>query len=247
MSIDVNVLPSRADMGKAAAGAVAAAMQTILSRQERVRMVFAAAPSQVEFLNSLVQTPGLEWGRVEAFHMDEYIGLPEDAEQTFGFFLRTNLFNHVSMARVEFINPDAADSGAECRRYAVMLREHPVDIVCMGIGENGHIAFNDPPVADFGDPEIVKIVELDQICRTQQVNDGCFSSIDKVPRHAITLTVPALLSTKQVFVVVPGPRKARAVFDTLRGPISTACPASILRTHACATLFLDNDSSSLLV
>ncbi len=247
MSMDVRTFPSRSEMGRAAAEAVATAMQTMLSKQPLLRMVFAAAPSQVEFLDSLVHAPRLDWDRVEGFHMDEYIGLSGDAEQTFGHFLRINLFNHVSMSRVEFISPDAADAASECKRYATLLQERPVDIVCMGIGENGHIAFNDPPVADFRDPERVKVVELDQICRMQQVNDGCFTSLQDVPRHAMTLTVPALLSARQLFIVVPGSRKARAVFDALRGPVTTACPASVLRTHADATLFLDNDSSALLV
>jgi glucosamine-6-phosphate deaminase len=245
--MNVRVFPSRDEMGVAAAEEVAKAMQTMLPKQKALRMVFAAAPSQVEFLAGLVQTPGLEWNRVEGFHMDEYIGLSRGAAQTFGQFLRTNIFDHVRFSAVEFISPDAQDPAAECRRYTALLREHPIDIVCMGIGENGHIAFNDPPVADFEDREMVKVVELDQMCRQQQVNDGCFGSINDVPRQAITLTVPALLSARQLFVVVPGPRKAQAVFEALRGPVSTACPASILRTHASVTLFLDKDSSALLV
>ena len=138
------------------------------------------------------------------------------------------------------------DPAAECARYSQLLRRFPVDITCMGIGENGHIAFNDPPVADFDDPALVKPVALDEICRNQQVHDGCFATLDDVPTHALTLTVPALMHAAQVFCVVPAATKARAVRDTLLGDIRTACPASILRRHPAATLYLDADSASLL-
>jgi glucosamine-6-phosphate deaminase len=141
---------------------------------------------------------------------------------------------------------ESVDSAAECARYRDLLEEAPIDLVCLGIGENGHLAFNDPPVADFDDPEWVKPVELDLLCRQQQVNDGCFPALDDVPRTALTLTIPALLSARAVVGAVPGPRKAQAVRDTLKGPISTACPASILRTHPNAALYLDKESAALL-
>jgi glucosamine-6-phosphate deaminase len=152
----------------------------------------------------------------------------------------------VQPAAFHGIRGEASQSAAECARYAALLAEAPIDLVCMGIGENGHIAFNDPPVADFDDPQAVKVVELDQACRKQQVNDGCFPSVDGVPRQAITLTCPALMSGRVLVCVVPGPRKAEAVSNTLRAPISTACPATILRRHANATLYLDSASASLL-
>jgi glucosamine-6-phosphate deaminase len=233
-------------MGQAAALAVRASLLSLLEKQKNVRMVFAAAPSQLEFLASFVLLPGISWERIIGFHMDEYLGIGYDSPQSFGRFLREHLFDRVNMRRVEYIDPTPADPEAECRRYADFLNEEPIDIVCMGIGENGHIAFNDPPVADFSDPLSVKVVELDVRCREQQVHDGSFLKFEDVPLHAITLTVPRLLSARKIFVVVPGPRKAEAVFAALRGPLTTACPASALRTHNDVEIFLDTDAASLL-
>jgi glucosamine-6-phosphate deaminase len=239
--LDVRVYADRAAMGKAAAADVAAAMRAALATQDRVRMAFAAAPSQEEFLAALVATSGLDWSRVTAFQLDDYVGLPADAPERFRHFLRTRLFELVRPGEVHLIGAVADEAAAadECRRYAALLSAAPLDIVCLGIGENGHLAFNDPPVADFQDPEPVKVVELDDACRRQQVNDGCFPSLDAVPTHAITLTIPTLLSGARLSVVVPGPSKRAAVRQTLSGPIETACPASILRTHPACTLYLD--------
>lgn len=205
-------------------------------------MIFAAAPSQNEFLASLIDEPGLDWSRVTAFHMDEYLGLPADAPQRFGNFLRARLFNRVHPGVVHFID-SASETAAECARYGALLRAAPIDIVCLGIGENGHIAFNDPPVADFDDPDMVKPVELDLPCKEQQVHDGCFATIADVPNHALTLTIPMLLSGAYLSCVVPGTAKRRAIRDTLHGPITTACPASILRRHPACVLYLDRDSA----
>ena len=241
----VRVYGSREEMGSAAAHAVSGTIHSFLRGQEKVRMVFAAAPSQLEFLSSLVSFQDIPWGRVEGFHMDEYLGIGS-ASQSFGRFLQKHLFYRVKMGRVEYIHPDPPDAEEECRRYAGMLDERPIDIVCMGIGENGHIAFNDPPVADFADPLRVKVVELDERCREQQVHDGGFPTMDKVPSHAITLTIPTLLSARKIFTVVPGPRKAEAVHCALRGPLTTACPASVMRTHDDIELFLDSASALLL-
>jgi glucosamine-6-phosphate deaminase len=209
-------------------------------------MVFASAPSQVEFLREFAAAPGIDWSSLTAFHMDEYLGVSADAEQSFGYFIRTHLFDKVPIGAAHYLDGVAADAAAECARYATLLGEGPIDIVCMGIGENGHIAFNDPPVADFDDPEVVKVVELDARCRLQQVHDGCFASLDEVPTHALTLTVPALMGAHVISCVVPAPSKAEAVRATLTGPIATACPASILRTHPRATLYLDPDSAAAL-
>ena len=178
--------------------------------------------------------------------MDEYIGLQADAPQGFGNFLRRNLFDRVPFKTVNTIDSTAADPEAECRRYADLLQEYPCDIVCMGIGENGHIAFNDPPVAEFDDPAAVKVVALDEVCRNQQVHDGCFADIGQVPTHALTLTVPTLAGAKHHLCIVPAPTKAKAVRDTLEGPVSTACPASILRTCPGAVLYLERESAQLL-
>jgi 6-phosphogluconolactonase/glucosamine-6-phosphate isomerase/deaminase len=175
-----------------------------------------------------------------------YIGLNKDAPQGFGNFLRDRIFGQVNFKSVNYLQGNAADPEQECRRYSELLRSRKIDAVCMGIGENGHIAFNDPHVAEFDDPSLVKVVELDQKCRMQQVNDGCFETIDQVPTHALTLTIPALMSGGRLFCVVPAKTKAQAVKGTVQGKIEEACPASILRTHAHAALYLDQDSSSLL-
>jgi glucosamine-6-phosphate deaminase len=225
-------------MGKAAAARVSEKINELLQAQETVNIIFAAAPSQNEFLEALRQMP-IEWSRIRAFHMDEYIGLPADAVQGFGNFLRERLFDKKPFLSVHYIGGDASDLEKECERYAALLGRFPTDIVCMGIGENGHIAFNDPPVADFSDPYMVKVVELDPACRKQQVNDGCFSQLEQVPTHAITLTIPALMAGRFIYGIVPGRLKADAVFNTLHREIVTDYPASILRNHEHAELFLD--------
>ena len=241
----LEVYRERAAMGRAAAAAVARRVRDALARQDGVRIIFASAPSQVEFLDSLAGTPDLDWSRVTAFHMDEYIGVPMEAPQSFGRFLRTRLFDRVGVGQSHFID-GAAPLADECVRYASLVRTAPIDIVCLGIGENGHIAFNDPPVADFADPLWVKAVELDERSRRQQVNDGCFPRLDEVPHKAITLTIPALMDGRSLYVVVPGPSKADAVHATVTGAIDTSCPATILRTHPHATMFLDPDSARLV-
>jgi glucosamine-6-phosphate deaminase len=176
--------------------------------------------------------------------MDEYIGLSSDAPQGFGNFLKNRFFDKLPFKSVNYIDSSATDSEKECERYAQLLRDKPTDIVCMGIGENGHIAFNDPHVALFNDEKLVKIVDLDQACRAQQVNDGCFANIDEVPTHAITLTIPALTNAPYIACVAPAKTKADAVYNTVYGEISEKCPASILRKHKNATLYTDSDSGS---
>ena len=234
---------TRAEMGAEAAEMLIAKVNELLAEKETLNMIFAAAPSQSEFLHALATREDFPSEKINVFHMDEYIGLAADAPQGFGNFLTQHLFGLRKFRTVSLINGQADDPQAECERYASLLRENPVDIVCMGIGENGHIAFNDPPVADFKDDKLVKIVALDQMCRTQQVNDGCFAHIDEVPTHALTLTVPALANAEYQYCIVPAKSKANAVYDTLYGPISEACPASILRTCKQPILFLDADSA----
>jgi glucosamine-6-phosphate deaminase len=244
-SLSVKVYRTRRDMGEAAGKAVATRLRTLLATQSHVRMIFAAAPSQQELLDHLVRADGINWKRVTAFHMDEYIGLPEGAEQSFGLWLKEAIFKRVRPGEVHYVDGRAKDVAAECARYSALLGAEPIDLCCLGIGENGHIAFNDPPVADFKDPALVKAVELDVPCRVQQVNDGCFPNFDAVPKIALTLTIPALMSAKEMHCVVPGPRKAAAVKRTLEGPVSTECPATILRTHPAAVLYLDDDAAKL--
>jgi glucosamine-6-phosphate deaminase len=233
-------------MGNAAARDIKACILSLLKAKESINMIFAAAPSQNEVLSALATDREIPWNRVHAFHMDEYIGLSADAPQGFGNFLKTHIFGIAEFGSVSYIDITADDAKKECMRYATILKEHPTDIVVMGIGENGHIAFNDPPVADFEDPEAVKPVELDEICRNQQVNDGCFASIEDVPKTAITLTVPTLFAGEHLFCIVPAKTKARAVKATLCDEINEKCPATVLRRHPSAVLYLDGDSSALL-
>jgi glucosamine-6-phosphate deaminase len=241
--LKVKVYEDRNGMGAAAAQDVASKMQELLSQKEEIRMVFASAPSQNEFLAALSAAEGIDWSRVVVFHMDDYIGLPEGAPQKFATFIRHHLFDKVKPGQIHLIESSQASTiEQECKRYGKLLDEAPIDIICFGIGENGHIAFNDPPVADFNDTAVIKPVELDDACRQQQVNDGCFSNFAAVPRHAITLTIPALLSGSHLFCIVPGQTKRDAVSRTINGPITTDCPASILRTHRDCTLYVDVDS-----
>lgn len=245
-SLTVNVYKTRAEMGNAAARDIKACILSLLKTRETINMIFAAAPSQNEVLSALANDREIPWNRVHAFHMDEYIGLSADAPQGFGNFLKAHIFGLADFASVSYIDITADDAKKECMRYATLLKEHPTDIVVMGIGENGHIAFNDPPVADFNDTEEVKPVELDEICRNQQVNDGCFARLEDVPRMAITLTVPTLFAGEHLFCIVPAKTKARAVKATLCDEINEKCPATVLRRHPSAVLYLDSDSSSLL-
>ncbi|GAA4838979.1 glucosamine-6-phosphate deaminase [Paenibacillus vulneris] len=239
--LQVHVYENREQLGKAAGSDVAAKMKELLGSKSSIRMIFAAAPSQNEFLQTLKQADGIDWSRVTVFHMDEYIGLAPEAPQRFSAFLRERLFDDVKPGNVHLINC-SGDINEECQRYAGLLGDAPIDIVCLGIGENGHIAFNDPPVADFNDPALVKSVELDLPCRQQQVNDGCFASLQDVPTHALTLTIPALFSGAHLYCMVPGVTKTAAVQRTLRGSISTECPSTILRRHSDCTLYLDKDA-----
>ncbi len=245
--LQVTVLDSRDAMGRTAAAAAAERLRTLLAQQETVNIIFAAAPSQNEILYYLTQEPGIDWQRVNAFHMDEYIGLAPGAPQAFGRYLRQHIFSKVPFGSIHYINSQAEDPQAECARYSGLLPSHPVDLVCLGIGENGHIAFNDPWVADFQDSELVKIVPLDPVCRQQQVNDGCFDALDQVPTHAVTLTIPALAAARHLICTVPAASKAWAVEQTVNGDISHQIPATVMRHHPDAMLFCDPDSGALLM
>lgn len=231
----VNVYPDRESLGRAAGEAAARAMKNALSA------VFASAASQVEFLAELARQPEVDWARLTAFHLDEYVGKP-----MFARFLRERLFDRVRPRAFHALDGTAQDLEAECLRYEALLREHPLDVAFVGIGENGHLAFNDPHAADFRDPRRVKVVEPDLQSRKQQVADGCFGRVDEVPSKAFTLTIPAILSARQIFVMVPGARKAEALRRTLREPVSTDCPATILRGREGVSLFLDSESSRLI-
>lgn len=239
-------LDTRAEMGALASGDISAEIHRQLAFKDELNMIFAAAPSQNDVLASLAARSDVDWSRINAFHMDEYIGLPADAPQGFGNFLKKAIFDKVPFKSVNLIDSTASDPQAECERYSALLDSHKCDIIVMGIGENGHIAFNDPHVADFHDKKAVKVVSLDEVCRMQQVNDGCFKHIDEVPRYALTLTVPTLVAPEAVFCIVPAKTKANAVKNTLCGEIGEHCPATALRLHGNARLYLDSDSSALI-
>lgn len=245
--LSVEVYDNRTRMGISAAEQVSRKIKNIIAKKGSVNMTFAAAPSQDEFLAKLCNTSELDWSKVTAFHLDEYIGLPEGAPQSFRRFLDDNVFNKVHPGKVHYLNGNAENLKDECDRYSRFLKAYPLDIACIGIGENGHIAFNDPHVADFQDPYWVKIVDLDEKCRQQQVNDGCFPSIQDVPLNALTLTIPAIMSARHIYCIVPGATKQEAVRNTLKGPIDTSCPASILRKHDAAVLVLDEQSAKNLL
>lgn len=241
----VKIFETRALMGAAAASSVSDKINELLENKEFVNIVFAAAPSQNEFLAELAKKE-IDWKRVNAFHMDEYVGLKKEAPQLFGNFLKERIFGKVPLRNAFYLNGGAPDMTDECKRYAELLAKYPTDIVFLGIGENTHIAFNDPHVADFDDPLLVKIVDLDEKNRWQQVDPedpSCFNHIEEVPTHAITLTVPALFKSDYAYAIVPGERKADAIYHTLTDDIQENYPSTILRTHSNSILFIDEKSA----
>ncbi|MGA7106775.1 MAG: glucosamine-6-phosphate deaminase [Terracidiphilus sp.] len=237
----VHVAASRPALGARAAADIASEIRALLASQDRVRVLFAAAPSQSETLLSLSQAPDIDWSRVDAFHMDEYLGLDPGAPQRFGAWLRRTIFDHLPFGAVHLIEPDD-DPNRTAAKYAAQINTAAIDIACCGIGVNGHLAFNDPP-ADFDDPLTVKIVTLDERSRQQQVDDKCFATLDDVPTHAVTVTIPALLAAHTIFCMVPGQQKLQAVREMLEGSVTSLCPATALRLHPRCTLFLDPDSA----
>jgi glucosamine-6-phosphate deaminase len=245
-ALAVHVFPNRRDAGMASAAAASAVIRAAIEKDGAASVVFAAAPSQNEFLAQLRADPSIPWRRVTAFHLDEYAGLPAHHPASFRRFLRERLMDHVPLAAFHELAGDAPDLDAEADRYQRLLAEQSPVLAALGIGENGHLAFIDPDECDFNDPRDVRIVHLDDVCRRQQVHDGSFDRVENVPQRALSLTIPFFMRTPHAVVTVPGPAKARAVRDTLRGPIEPRCPASILRQHAGAVLFLDHDSAALL-
>ena len=237
--LNVYVYESRPKMGLAAASVIAAEIRSAIQDRGRAVVILASAPSQNEFLASLAEAPEIDWSRVVAFHLDEYLGMDAQAPQSFRRFLIDRLVDKVPLGEFHGLRGDAPDGAAEAKRYAELLRQNPPDFAVLGIGENGHLAFIDPPFCDFNDAEPVKVVQLDEICRNQQVNDGAFASLDEVPRDALSLTIPTLMASPKLFAIAPGPAKRQAIKDAVQGPISTTCPASILRTHPNAHLFID--------
>lgn len=242
--LDILVFDNRQSLGEAAATMVSDKIRDLLSQKKDIHIIFAAAPSQNEFLQALVNDNTIAWQKINAFHMDEYLGLPDGSPALFGSYLKSRIFAQVPFRSVHYINTGAGDIQKECERYTELLTANPPDIVCMGIGENTHIAFNDPHKADFNDPKSIKVVSLDLICRQQQVNDGCFNTLKDVPVYALTLTISALMKAPFIYCMVPGKTKAEAIWHTLSEPVTEDYPSTILKTHASATLFLDKDSYS---
>ena len=226
--LTVKIFPTVQQMGKAAAQEVADRICNLLEGKAEINMIFAAAPSQEEFLHHLISDQRINWNRINAFHMDEYIGLLPDAPQSFGNFLRIRIFDKVPFKNVYYLNGHATDLEEECTRYTSLLSQFPTD------------------VANFNDPKLIKIVKLDHVCRQQQVNEKCFETLEQVPTEALTLTIPALLKAKWMFCIVPFKNKSQAVYRTIHGDISEKCPASILRRKEKSSLYLDTESAQLL-
>jgi glucosamine-6-phosphate deaminase len=244
-ALEVRVYDRPEALAAAAAHEAAERLRTVLARQPGAAVILASAASQVLFLGALVAAEGIEWSRVTLFHMDEYLGIAEDHPASFGRFVRERVTGRVRVRAFHPLRGEADQPIRECDRYERLLAAQPIDLCCLGIGENGHVAFNDPPVADFEDARGVKLVRLDEACRRQQVGEGAFPTLAAVPEFAYTLTVPALCAARRLICVVPERRKAVAVRNALAGPIDTACPASVLRRQGHAVLFLDVDSASL--
>jgi glucosamine-6-phosphate deaminase len=232
-------------MGRQAASDIANDLRQRLARQHHVRILFAAAPSQSEMLAALVSAPNIDWPRVTAFHMDEYLGLSPDAPQQFGNWLRRAIFDRLPFGAIHLIRSQtgpSADPESAAAEYALLLDQAPIDLVCLGIGVNGHLAFNDPP-ADLHDPAMVKVVQLDAACRKQQVDDGLFATLADVPERALTVTIPTLLRAHRLYCCVPGESKREAVRRALTDPIGPDFPATALRLHPHCALYLDPAST----
>lgn len=246
--IQVEIYPSKLAASVAAAAKASSIlnMGDIASNGRRLRIVVGTGNSQEDMVKALAQGASIYWNRVEVFHMDEYVGMPATHPASFRRWLKTRLVDAVHPVQAHYLNGDAQDLEEECRRYENILRSGPIDVCFLGFGENGHIAFNDPHVANFQDPVGVKRVRLDERCRLQQVGEGHFDNLESVPEEALTITCPLLISARYLICCVPERRKAEAVRNALEGPITPSCPASLVRTHPRAFVFLDAESASLL-
>jgi len=245
-ALSVVVYPTKEALGQGAAWAAGAIIRRVIQEKGRARLMFSAANSQLDMIANLMSDNEIDWDAVEMFHVDEYAGLPLSHAESFGGWVKRNVADVVHPRATYYIRGDAPDAAAECERYARLLSERPIDVSFLGIGENGHIGFNDPHAADFFDPEIVKVVTLDEKCRLQQVAEGHWPDFASVPTQGYAVTCPALVNASHIICCVPGPRKAEAVRKTLEGPVSESCPASRIRTHPDARLCLDADSAAML-
>jgi glucosamine-6-phosphate deaminase len=245
-ALSVRVFDDVQSLAAAAATDAACSIRAAIGDRGEANVILATGNSQLMFLAALIEHTDVDWTRVTAFHMDEYVDLPPTHSASFQRYMREKVAATIPVKEFHYLTGDTGDAQAEADRYAALLRSHPLDLCVCGIGENGHLAFNDPPVADFDDPADVKIVALEPASRRQQVAEGHFATIDDVPTHAITVTIPALVRARRLLAIVPETRKAVPVRDALTGPIATSCPASYLRRQSHATLYLDADSASLL-
>lgn len=243
--LKVRIYETADQLGQQAALFVTEKLQNIIHTKGKARIVIATGASQFAFYKELIQC-NIEWPKITVFHLDEYLGIPESHPASFRKYLKERILDIVKPGNIHFLGGDAPDPEAEVQRYGRLLQEDEIDLACIGIGENGHIAFNDPAVANFNDNVPVKVVELDKDCRKQQLGEGWFKSLDDVPTHALSLTIPAIMNARTISCVVPDLRKSAAVRNTLEGPVAESCPASILRKHPDATLFLDPNSATLL-
>ena len=246
VNLPVKIFDTREEMGAVAAKEAAKIINEVIAKNGVANVVFAAAPSQNDLLENLLKED-IDWTKVRGFHQDEYIGIDASEPAGFGNFLNRAIFEKVSFKELHYLLCKADKADEKCAEYTDLLKKYPIDLIFLGIGENGHLAFNDPAVADFNDPKMIKVVELDDVCRQQQVNDGCFATLNDVPKQAMSLTMSFIMSVPHAICVVPTIRKANAVYNALTGPVTTACPASILREHTDAGLYLDKDSASKII
>jgi glucosamine-6-phosphate deaminase len=242
--MEIRIFDTKRELGRAAAARAASSIEAALARSGRARVIAATGASQFEFLGALTASKGVDWSRVEMFHLDEYVGIADTHPASFRRYLRERIVERVHPGAFHFLAGDAGDPAAECRRVGGLLAQAPVDVAFVGIGENGHLAFNDPP-ADFRTEEPYLVVELDEACRRQQLGEGWFASLEDVPRRAISMSCRQILKSGEVLCVVPDARKAQAVRDCLDGPVSPQHPASILQTHSRTALYLDRESAAL--
>ena len=244
--LPVQIYAEQAHLATAAASMVNAYLSRVIETQGSAAVILATGNSQIQFLQQLVALRGVDWSKVTLFHMDEYLGITADHSASFQNYMCNRVERLVSPRAFHFLDGDCLLPLDECQRYSQLLMAQPIDLCCLGVGENGHLAFNDPPVAQINDPHWVKLVKLDDACKMQQVKEGHFPSLQSVPRYALTLTLPALCSAKKMICLSPEKRKAIAIRTALEGPISSSCPASVLRQNPQALLMLDTDSAALL-
>ena len=244
--LSVRIFTNQAELAASARSDATRILSETIAQRGEANFMVATGNAGLQFMAALRQASGIDWSKINLFHMDEYVGISAQHPASFRRFIHQYLSDAVKPGAAYYLEGDAPDAQAECQRYAGLLLQHPIDLCHCGIGENGHLAFNDPPVADFADPLVVKVVALDQACRQQQVGEGHFPALAAVPTHALTVTIPALLAARRIIAVVPEKRKAKAVYEALYGPLDTSCPASMLRRQSHAVLYLDRDSAQLL-